>query len=718
MGGGGTLAQISGSTLSSGTFVLGGNLNVGSGINILTNSATLTLEGGTIESGGTTNALAGLAANTKSLTIAGTGTSISTSAASFSNTGTLTINSGDSFTTAALTQLTGANGSKTLSAGTYVLAGNLDLTTSGISIVTNSATLTLEGGTINSNNVNALSALASNTKSLTIAGTANNVSTSAASFSNTGTLTINSGDTFTAPTLTQISGTTLTGGTYVLAGNLDLTAAANITTNSANLTLEGGAIKTGNTNDLANLSSNTGSLTLASNANFSAVGSFTNSGSLTVNKGSKFSVTTGTLTNLSSGTLAGGAYTIGGTLQLPTANGGIVTNAANLTLTGTAAKILDGTSNALAGFNTNTGTFALAGGATLTTPATSFSNSGTMTIAKGTTMTIGGTGNGYNQTAGTTTVDGTISAGSSGLANVTGGTIQGAGTLTAANLSVGTASVGSATINVGDAGKSGLLAITGSYTQLATGNMTGFINGTTAGTGFSQIDVTGTAALAGTINFTVAAAFQSSLTLGETFTVLNASSVTGTFSNSTIAINSSFHFTVSYTATGVVLTVASGPIGASNSSPAQLGAQIAMASAKPAPATSKTLVPVNGLRHGANGAGKSATPIVVANWPRPTGRSNALLARGPEMISGLRSWERVPVTSASPARPLLVAVRAARAVNSDSLHATLPLPTSYLHMGQSQAIHVQSPIGAWMGPASKGRVAVRILHPILPRVTR
>jgi len=38
------------------------------------------------------------------------------------NTGTLTINAGDSFKAANLTQISGT----TLSAGTYVLAGNLD----------------------------------------------------------------------------------------------------------------------------------------------------------------------------------------------------------------------------------------------------------------------------------------------------------------------------------------------------------------------------------------------------------------------------------------------------------------------------------------------------------------------------------------------------------------------------------------------------------------
>jgi flagellar basal body rod protein FlgG len=46
-------------------------------------------------------------------------------------------------------------------------------------------------------------------------------------------------------------------------------------------------------------------------------------------------------------------------------------------------------------------------------------------------------------------------------------------------------------------------------------------------------------------------------TVGETFTVLSAGSIAGTFSNTTIAINSSEFYAISYTKTGVVLTVTS-----------------------------------------------------------------------------------------------------------------------------------------------------------------
>lgn len=701
------MTQISSGTLTGGTYVLAGNLNLTtSGITVTTNSANLTLEGGTIKSAGV-NALSALAANTNSLTIGGTGKNVVTSAASFSNTGTLTVNKNDSFTAGNLTQIS----SGTLSGGTYVLAGNLDLTTSGITVTTNSANLTLEGGTINSNSVNALSALASNTASLTIAGTSTAVSTTAASFSNTGTLTINKTDTFTAPALTQISGNTLTAGTYVLGGNLDLAATANITTNSANLTLEGGTIQTGSTNDLANLNTNTGSLTLASNAGFTAASSFTNSGALTVNKGSTFTLTgTNKLTNLSAGTLASGTYTIGGTLQLTASNGGIVTNAANLTLTGTAASIKDGANNALSGFNTNTGTFALAGGATLTTASSNFSNSGTVTVAKGTTLTVGGTGHSYNQTAGTTTVDGTLSGGTSGTTNFTGGTLQGAGTVKG-NTSVGNATGAAATINVGDSGKSGLLAITGTYTQLATGNMTGLINGTTAGTGFSQINISGAASLGGTINFTVAAAFQSSLTLGEQFIVLNASGITGAFTNSTIAINSNFHFTVTYTGTSVILTVASGP----SAPPNAPAAATATASAKPATASATTKsksspVAVSDLRRG--GGSATGKAVMVAGLAPSSGRSNAIPVRGSE-LSDLRAWDRIPV-AVSTARPVAVAPR----VVSESMPHSSTMAASDLRMGQSQKLGIQTPLAGWMSTSGNHRVPVKILQPMQPRIAR
>jgi len=606
----GTLTQISGGgSLTAGTYVLGANLNLsGATQTITTNAANLTLAGGTIENANGTNALAGLVTNTGSLTIAGSGNQVGTTA-SFSNTGTLIINTGAAFDAEGLNQISGS----TLSAGTYVLAGNLNLTVPApINITTNSANLTLAGGTIAINDplnpgiLNALAGLASNTNILTIAGTANNVSTTAASFSNTGKLTIDAGDSFTAAKLTQINGSTLSGGTFVLGGNLDLTTAGiSLTTNSSTLTLEGGTIYSNGVNALSALASNTKSLILADDAS-------------------------------------------------------------------------------------------------LTTSATSnFTNSGVVDVAKGSTLTVGGTSESYNQTAGTTTVDGTLSSATTGSASVTGGTILGAGTVTG-NLSVGNASGTAATINVGNSGVAGLLSITGKYTQLATGTMTGLINGTAPGTGFSQLKITGAAALAGTINLTVATAFQSSLTAGESFTVLTASSISGRFTNTTIAINSTFQFSVTYTATGVVLTVEAAGSAVvptkGNSGTVQSPA-----------ASSKTLVLSSGVRRRVTGEIPIFKPIVVAGL----GHLSAIPVRGSER-NNLRSWERIPVNG-SPAQPIAVAAMP-RTGNGSSMRGARV--TSDLQIGGMHPIGVQRPVSGWIGASGNRRVPVQILTPTFPRLAR
>jgi fibronectin-binding autotransporter adhesin len=644
-------------TLSGGTYIANGH-NIqwaagSGGIKTLSANVTEANGGQLFNTTNSANALAGLTSitSTGALTIGGV---TFTDAGGFSNAGSLTILPGESFTVGSLAQISGG----ALTAGTYVLDANLNLSGAAETITTNAANLTLAGGTIHnsSGGTNALAGLATNTGKLTIGGHSNNVSTTAASFSNTGMLTINGGDSFTAAKLTQISGSTLSGGTFVLGGNLDLTTSGiNITTNSSTLTLQGGTIMSGATNALANLNTNTRSLTLAGGANFTTTGNFTNSGTMTINSGSTLGIT-GTLTNLSAGTLTGGTYTVGGTMQLASANGGITTNAANLTLTGTSAKILDGTSNALSSFNNNTGTFTLASAATLTTAAGNFTNSGTVMVSKGTTLTVGGTGNSYNQSAGTTTVDGTlVGNGTTGI-SVTGGRILGAGALTT-NVSIGG---GGATpnINVGDLGKAGLLKITGTYAQLSTGTMNVSIGGTTVGTQFSQLQVSGTASLGGMLTAALVSGFTP--TVGQTFTVLTASSVAGTFSNSTIAINSAEHFAVSYTSTGVVLTVASGPV--SKSASTALVSQMVAASTKQAISSAKPIVLSSRLKYKIHGGGTlgadsfrshragGVKPILVAGLRPAGGHSNAIMERAWERNSigtshtapVFSSWKRIP----------------------------------------------------------------------------
>ena len=364
--------------------------------------------------------------------------------------------------------------------------------------------------------------------------------------------------------------------------------------------------------------------------------------------------------------------------------------------------------NALSGLTTNTKTLTLASSATLTTAASNFTNSGTVTVENGTTLTVGGTSKSYNQTAGTTTIDGTLSGGTSGSASFTGGKIFGAGTLVA-NTTVGNASGTAVTINVGDSGAAGLLTITGTYKQLATGTMTGLINGTTAGSGYSQLKISGTAALAGTIGFTVSSSFQSSLTVGETFTALTASSVSGAFSNSTIAINSTLQFDVSYTSTGVVLTVADVAHSSNSSQPTSAAAKATTT----AVAHDRNLNSISDLRH-FRGVTKSAHPLMVAGWG-PTAHSNAILARGSE-LNNLRSWERIPVIVEIPVHRVGVA-QVPRAVNANSSRSD-DMPTSDLRSERIHQIGVQAPLAHWMGTSNNHREPVRPLPPMLPRITR
>jgi hypothetical protein len=366
-----------------------------------------------------------------------------------------------------------------------------------------------------------------------------------------------------------------------------------------------------------------------------------------------------------------------------------------LTVTGTTAKILDGSSNALSTFANNTGSFTLSGNALLTTASSNFTNSGTVDVVKGSTLTVGGTGHSYTQSAGTTTVDGTLSGGTTGTVTVTAGTLQGAGTVKGNTSNSGI-------VNVGDAGKAGLLSITGTYTQLSSGSLNVSIGGTTVGTQYSQLKVTGTASLGGTLTVGLINSFTP--TIGQTFTILSAHSISGTFTNSTIAINSGEQFDVSYTSTGVVLTVvATTPSNSSNSS--QPVAQLAVAATKSA--LSKPVAVAGTLRHPITVRGGGVQkPILVAGVT-----SHALAA------SNLRSWEHVPT---SPSWNRLQGVSVTRSPLVANLGAAnLGAARSDLAQrinGGSGTIPVRGTLAGLSGVSNSHRIPVRTFTPQLPKV--
>ena len=150
----------------------------------------------------------------------------------------------------------------------------------------------------------------------------------------------------------------------------------------------------------------------------------------------------------------------------------------------------------------------------------------------GSTFTIGGLSYDYMQTAGTTTVNGTLAGASTGSLDLNGGNLYGTG-----SLDYGVSD--SATITPGDSSTcTGKLQVNGTYTQNANGALDVTIGGTTAGTKYDQLHVSGTASLNGTLNISLASGFTP--TVGSTFDIVNASSITGPFSTvNGVAINSS-----------------------------------------------------------------------------------------------------------------------------------------------------------------------------------
>ena len=273
---------------------------------------------------------------------------------------------------------------------------------------------------------------------------------------------------------------------------------------------------------------------------------FTNSGRLTINKGSVLNIN-GKFNNYSGTTFTGGTYAVTGTMEFQNAN--IVTNAANITLTGVSAEILDPVSgnNALKNLASNApqGTLSLQSGQALTI-VTNVSNAGKILVGANSALTLGGS---YTQTAGTTTVDGALTA-PTGL-RLQKGTLVGKGTLSAAVSS-------GASITAGDSStKPAKLTVTGSYTQNATGTLNISIGGTVAGT-FGEVAVSNGVSLGGTLSIKRINGFVPAI--GNSFKILTGSIVSGHFATvNGLSINSGEHFQVDYSSNAVTLVVASGP---------------------------------------------------------------------------------------------------------------------------------------------------------------
>jgi hypothetical protein len=289
-----------------------------------------------------------------------------------------------------------------------------------------------------------------------------------------------------------------------------------------------------------------------SSGTFTNMGTPTNTGTLKVKKGSAMYITGGGFSNFSGSTLTGGKYMVSGTLGFDGAN--IATNATNITLSGGTSQIINdlNSANALANFatNTSTGSFSLLSGSLLTTTVTggNFSNAGKVTVGVGSGFQISAPPHvtpTYTQTAGTTTVDGVLTA--SGGVTIQAGKVFGKGTIASTLVSSGSVTAGDSTT------KAGKLSMS-TYTQNSSGSLNVQIAGLTAGTQYSQLAVANGVSLNGTLNIKVVNGFVPAN--GNTFIILTGSARSGTFAHvNGLSIPTGGHFTVAYNPTNVTLTV-------------------------------------------------------------------------------------------------------------------------------------------------------------------
>jgi hypothetical protein len=277
---------------------------------------------------------------------------------------------------------------------------------------------------------------------------------------------------------------------------------------------------------------------------------FNNQGTLRVDPGSTIDFNGNyKLLNYSSttNTLTGGTYIVGGTLQFNNAANGIIaikTNAANLTLNGASAQILDALNgNALGGLATNAaaGSFTIENGRNFTS-AGAFLNSGTLTVGGSSAFNAGAGGTGVYDQSGASSATTILQGGAlhAGTLNFTGGTLNVFGTLDPLNLHVcGTCRLtgtGTVVANVssdgaaapGSATGPGTLSINGGYSQGTAGELVIDLAGANAGK-YSVLNVSGHSGLGGTVDFVATGGFHPGG--GEDFTFLLFGSESGSFRN-------------------------------------------------------------------------------------------------------------------------------------------------------------------------------------------
>ena len=235
----------------------------------------------------------------------------------------------------------------------------------------------------------------------------------------------------------------------------------------------------------------------------------------------------GTLTvsgvsNFAAGTLTGGSWQVVGNSVLQLEGADITTNAASILVDGSNAKLLDGgATSAIAGLIANAvgGHLTIQNGANVSIAGV-FTNQGSLTVGAGSTFTA------------------------ASLDVASGGVLNGSGTVAANVINGGL---------VGPGTSPGILTVNGDYSQSATGILTIEIGGTTAGSGYDQLNVSGATTIDGTLNVDLINGFGP--TTGQMFQVMNLHGETGAFAtiNSPV-VGSTPLFDIQLSNSGLLLT--------------------------------------------------------------------------------------------------------------------------------------------------------------------
>jgi len=416
----GNAALVIDTNLSLGGTVTLSSATAGGAAYIEQNTGSLTLTNtGTIQGSGTlgNGGIAVVNSSKGVIDANASGTGISTE---------LTLN-GSGITNSGLLEATNGN---TLLIQTGIANAGGNITASGTNSIVSLDSATITGGTLNSSTGGAIDVESNTTlngvtisKGSTVTAFAGNTTFIGGTTTNDGTILINAGG-GSDGVLDLNANTTLTGGGKVTlavasgGGNAYIEQnTGSLTLTNTNNTIEGSGIIGNGGLTVVNSTGGTISADVSgSSLVLNGSGGLTNSGTLQVSSGALLQVTSGPFTNFSGSTLTGGKYDVSGTLEideLGTAGGEIVTNAAGITLDGSAAKFVDADGNsALTDLASNTvkGSFTVTGGADFTT-AGNFTNKGTLSVGSGSIFDVHGrltNFSGTTLTAGTYDVTGKL----------------------------------------------------------------------------------------------------------------------------------------------------------------------------------------------------------------------------------------------------------------------------------------------------------------------